>query len=185
MEKAATGSLLDEELAVAFAEAMAGFVASQGRAIVLLDGSPILTGVYDRLSECPLDWTRVIGIHLRERTGPEGLGQQVLIDRLVSRVPMAEFHGLRGAASNLAAVCANHANLLQRRPPDLALAAVEEGGYPILKRGMDGLVCHQPPWIGLCLETLRHLPRCFLAGSSREIERLAPMEETVLTFALF
>jgi hypothetical protein len=98
---------------------------------------------------------------------------------------MAEFHGLRGAASNLAAVCANHANLLQRRPPDLALAAVEEGGYPIFKKEIDGLVCHQPPWIGLSLETLRHLPRCFFAGSSREIERLAPLEEIVLTFALF
>ncbi|MGA1366919.1 MAG: hypothetical protein ACO394_00205 [Blastocatellia bacterium] len=185
MGRAATRSLPDEETAAAIGDGIACLIATQGRAIVLLDGSPLLTRVYDHLSQCPLDWTRVIGIQLRERTGPEGLGQRLLIDWLVSRVPMAEFHGLRGAASNLAAVCANHGALLQRRPPDLALVALEEGGYPIRKRETGGLVCHQPPWIGLCLETLCQLPCCHLAGCSREIESLAPLEETVFTFPLF
>lgn len=184
MEKAATRSSLDEELAATIAGAIARLIATRGRAILLLDGSPLLAGVYDRLSQCSLDWTRVIGIQLRERAGPEGLGQRLLIDRLVSQVPMAEFHALRGAASNLAAVCANHADLLQRRPPDLALATLDEGGYPIHRRTTGGPVCHQPPWIGLSWETLRELPCCLLAGSRREIESLAPLEETVSTFVL-
>lgn len=187
MERATTRSSLDEELAATIAGAIARLVATRGRAILLLDGSPLLAGGYDRLSQCSVDWTRVIGIQLRERAGPEGPGQRLLIDRLVSQVPMAEFHALRGAASNLAAVCANHADLLQRRPPDLALAALDEGGYPIHRshrRMTDGPVCHQPPWIGLSWETLRELPCCLLAGSRREIESLAPLEETVSTFVL-
>jgi hypothetical protein len=184
MEKAATRSSLKEELAATIADAIARLIAIQGRAIVLLDGSPLLAGVYGRLSQCSLDWTRVIGIQLRERVGPEGLGQRLLIDRLVSRVPMAEFHGLRAGASNLAAVCVNHADLLQRRPPDLALVVLDEGGYPIHRRMTDGPVCHQPPWIGLTMEALRELPCCLLAGSRREIESLAPLKETVSTFVL-
>ena len=190
MKWAATRTWLDEELATAIADGMSRVIAAEGRVIGLFDGSPLLAGVYQCLADWPLNWTRVIGIQLRERCGPEGKAQRLLIDRLVSRVPMAEFHSLRGAAPNLAAVCANYADLLRRRPPDLALVALEEGGYPILLQNVSGHpketgpVCHQPPWIGLSFETLRDLPQCLLAGSRREIESLPPFGETVSTYVL-
>ncbi len=37
------------------------------------------------------------------------------------RVPIVEFHGLRGEAANLPAVAANYATLLAARPPDFAV----------------------------------------------------------------
>lgn len=190
MEWAATRAWLDEDLAMVIASRMSRVIAAEGRVIGLFDGSPLLAAVYECLADYQLDWTRVIGIQLRERCGPEGQAQRLLIDRLVSRVPMAEFHSLRGSAPNLAAVCANYADLLRRRPPDFALVALEEGGYPILLQSVSshpkdvGPVCHQPPWIGLSFETLRDLPQCLLVGSRREIESLPPFGETVSTYAL-
>ncbi|MGH9847204.1 MAG: hypothetical protein ACREEM_51565, partial [Blastocatellia bacterium] len=80
-----------------------------------------------------IEWTRVIGFQLEEYVGldedaPQS-SRRFLLDRLVTRVPMAEFHGIRGEAANPAAVCENYAALLRSRPPDFAVLGIgEEGG---------------------------------------------------------
>src|SRR5262249_30248371 len=54
--------------------------------------------------------------------------RRFLLDRLVKRVPMAEFHGLRGEAANPEAVCVNYTALLKSRPPDFAVLELGENG---------------------------------------------------------
>lgn len=80
-----------------------------------------------------IEWMRVIGFHLNEYLGakeddPQSL-RKYLLDRLVLRVPMVEFHGLRGEAANPEAVCANYADLLKSRPPDFAIVSIGENGH--------------------------------------------------------
>lgn len=79
-----------------------------------------------------IEWTRVIGFHLGEHLeldedAPQSC-RKFLLDHLVTQVPMAEFHGLRGEAANPAAVAVNYAALLASRPPDFAVLEVEENG---------------------------------------------------------
>lgn len=79
-----------------------------------------------------IEWTRVIGFHLDEFLGmaedhPQS-HRKYLLDRLVLRVPMAEFHGIRGEAANPEAVCANYAALLKSRSPDFAVLEIGENG---------------------------------------------------------
>ncbi|MGH8598560.1 MAG: 6-phosphogluconolactonase, partial [Gammaproteobacteria bacterium] len=73
-----------------------------------------------------------IGFHLEEYVGLDENAPQsfrrLLLDRLVKRVPMAEFHEIRGEAANPAAVCENYAALLQTRPPDFAVLGIGEDG---------------------------------------------------------
>jgi glucosamine-6-phosphate deaminase len=79
-----------------------------------------------------IEWTRVIGFHLNEYLGMDEDAppsrRKFLLDHLVTRVPMAEFHGLRGEAANPSAVAANYAALLASRPPDFAVLEVGENG---------------------------------------------------------
>lgn len=79
-----------------------------------------------------IEWTRVIGFHQDEFLGmaedaPQS-HRKYLLDRLVMRVPMAEFHGIRGEAANPEAVCANYAALLKSRSPDFAVLKIGENG---------------------------------------------------------
>ena len=79
-----------------------------------------------------IEWTRVIGFHTFELLGADEDAPQsqrkILLDHLVRRVPMAEFHGLRGEAANPDAVCVNYAELLKTRPPDFAVLAIGQSG---------------------------------------------------------
>jgi len=79
-----------------------------------------------------IEWTRVIGFHTFELLGADEDAPQsqrkILLDHLVRRVPMAEFHGLRGEAANPEAVCANYAELLKTRPPDFAVLTIGQSG---------------------------------------------------------
>lgn len=79
-----------------------------------------------------IEWTRVIGFHTFELLGADEDSPQsqrkILLDHLVRRVPMAEFHGLRGEAANPDAVCVNYAELLKTRPPDFAVLTIGQSG---------------------------------------------------------
>ncbi len=105
----------------------------RGRAIGLFASAPSQSEFLDELVKAEdIEWTRVIGFHLDEHLGADEDSPQsrrrFLINRLVKRIPIAEFHGLRGEAANPEAVCANYAALLKTRPPDFATLDLGENG---------------------------------------------------------
>jgi glucosamine-6-phosphate deaminase len=119
--------------AAAVAAEMRRLIAERGRAIGVFSSAPSQSEFLDELVKAEeIEWTRVIGFQLDERLGADEDAPQshrrFLIDRLVRRVPMAEFHGLRGEAANTEAVCANYAALLKSRPPDFATLDLGENG---------------------------------------------------------
>ncbi|MFM8394853.1 MAG: 6-phosphogluconolactonase [Acidobacteriota bacterium] len=119
-------------------------VAARGVAVLIFDGAPALAGSYRLLSEADLPWTRVIGFQLAEWCGvgeddPRS-GRRMLLDSLVCRVAMAEFHGLRGEAANLAAVSVNYGELLAARSSIVAPLSP----LAIVTVGMDGQIGSPP-----------------------------------------
>ncbi|MFN0086680.1 MAG: 6-phosphogluconolactonase [Blastocatellia bacterium] len=107
-------------------------IAERGRAIGLFDSAPSQALFLERLAREPVAWTRVIALQTGEFAG---LGEDApqsrrfsLIDRLVKRVPMAEFHGMRGEAANPRAVMSNYGALLAARPADFAVLGLGRGG---------------------------------------------------------
>ncbi len=122
--------------AAAVAVEIRRLIAERGRAIGLFASGPsqeAQSEFLDCLVETPaIEWTRVIGFQLEEYVGldedaPQSF-RRLLLDRLVKRVPMAEFHGIRGEAANPAAVCENYAALVRSRPPDFAVLGIGEDG---------------------------------------------------------
>ncbi len=120
--------------AAAAAEYITRSIAELGRAVGIFASAPSQTEFLNALVNTPgIEWTRVIGFHLDEYLGmDEGSPQsfrRYLLERLVKKVPMAEFHGLRGEAANPDAVCANYAALLKFRSPDFAALGIGENGH--------------------------------------------------------
>ncbi len=112
--------------ALAIADEIRRLIAARGRAIGIFTAASSQNEFLDELVNAEdIEWTRVIAFHLNEYLGmPEDAPQSLrkyLLDRLVMRVPIVEFHGLRGEAANPEAVCANYAALLKSRPPDFAV----------------------------------------------------------------
>jgi glucosamine-6-phosphate deaminase len=123
------------QMGIASASAVAAeirrLIAEQGRAIGIFASAALQNEFLDELVKAPeIEWTRVIGFQLDEYLGMDETAPQsfrgFLIDRLVRRVPMAEFHPLRGEAANPQAVCANYSALLESRPPDFAVLGIGE-----------------------------------------------------------
>src|SRR5262249_2354497 len=119
----------------AFASAIAAelrqLISGAGRGIGVFDSAQSPGGVLGGLANAQeIEWTRVIGFHLDELLGVDEDSslshRRFLLDRLVKRVPMAEFHGLRGEAANPEAVCVNYTALLKSRPPDFAVLELGE-----------------------------------------------------------
>lgn len=104
------------------------------RAIGIFASAPSQNEFLDALVAAPdIEWTSVIAFHLDEYLGlneeaPQSF-RHYLIERLVKRVPLAEFHGLRGEAANPKAVCVNYASLLAFKPPDFAALGIGENGH--------------------------------------------------------
>ena len=132
---AAAGAMLAEEIR--------RLIHEQGRAIGMFAAAPSQDETLAALVAAPtLEWTSVIAFHLDEYLGlnedaPQSF-RRYLIDRLVMRVPLAEFHGLRGEAANPAAVCQNYARLMAFKPPDFAALGIGENGHLAF---MDPPVC--------------------------------------------
>jgi glucosamine-6-phosphate deaminase len=108
-------------------------IAERNRAIGIFASDPSHIEFWDDLVKAAdIEWTRVIGFHLDEYLGigeeaPNSL-RRFLLDRLVKRVPIAEFHAIRGEAANPEAACANYAALLKSRPPDFAVLGIGPDG---------------------------------------------------------
>ena len=80
-------------------------IRERGRAVVILASAPSQNEFLASLAAAPdIDWSRVIAFHLDEYLGMNEQAPQsfrrFLIDRLVNKVPLGEFHGLRGDAAD-------------------------------------------------------------------------------------
>jgi hypothetical protein len=112
------------ECAQSMAAELRRLIGGRKRAVAIIGVQSV--ALIDRLvTEPAIDWTRVVCFHTRERIGcaeESPSSERWLLNRqLVARVPIAEFHGLRGEAANLSAVCSNYEALLRSKSPDVAL----------------------------------------------------------------
>jgi glucosamine-6-phosphate deaminase len=106
----------------------------RGRAVVILASAPSQNEFLASLAEAPdIDWSRVTAFHLDEYLGMDDHAPQsfrkFLIDRLVNKVPLGQFHGLRGEAPDGAEEAKRYAKLLEENPPDLAVLGIGENGH--------------------------------------------------------
>jgi len=109
-------------------------IQERGRAFVILASAPSQNEFLANLAEAPdVDWSRVSAFHLDEYLGMDERAPQsfrrFLIDRLVNKVPLREFHGLRGDAPDAAQEADRYAELLRTNPPDFAVLGIGENGH--------------------------------------------------------
>ena len=111
-----------------------GLVESRGRSVGIFASAPSQNEFLAALVETPgIDWSRVVGFHLDEYLGMDDRAPQsfrrFLIDRLVSKVALSEFHGLRGEMEDGAAESERYSELLAANPPDFAVLGIGENGH--------------------------------------------------------
>src|SRR5215212_1102867 len=109
-------------------------IEERGRAVVILASAPSQNEFLASLVEAPgIDWSRVTAFHLDEYLGMDDQAPQsfrkFLIDRLVDKVPLCQFHGLRGDAPDGMAEAKRYAKLLAENPPDFAVLGIGENGH--------------------------------------------------------
>ena len=109
-------------------------IQERGRANVIFASAPSQNEFLANLAEAPdIDWSRVVAFHLDEYLGMDDRAPQsfrrFLIDRLTSKVPLGEFHGLRGDAPDGAEEANRYAELLRENPPDFAVLGIGENGH--------------------------------------------------------
>jgi glucosamine-6-phosphate deaminase len=109
-------------------------IEASDKAIGIFASAPSQNEFLAALSEAPgIDWTRVIGFHLDEYLGMDDKAPQsfrrFLIDRLVSKVPLSEFHGLHGELEDAAEESQRYSQLLAANPPDFAVLGIGENGH--------------------------------------------------------
>ena len=109
-------------------------IQDRGKAVLILASAPSQNEFLESLAAAPdIDWSRVTAFHLDEYLGMDDRAPQsfrrFLIDRLVNKVPLGEFHGLRGDSSDGAAEAKRYAELLEQNPPDFAVLGIGENGH--------------------------------------------------------
>lgn len=109
-------------------------IQERGKASIILASAPSQNEFLASLAEAPdVDWSRVTAFHLDEYLGMDDRAPQsfrrFLIDRLVTKVPLGQFHGLRGDAPDGREEAKRYAELLDQNPPDLAVLGIGENGH--------------------------------------------------------
>jgi glucosamine-6-phosphate deaminase len=109
-------------------------IQERSKANVIFASAPSQNEFLANLAEAPnIDWSRVVAFHLDEYLGMDDRAPQsfrrFLIDRLVNKVPIGEFHGLRGDATDAAQEANRYAELLRENSPDLAVLGIGENGH--------------------------------------------------------
>jgi glucosamine-6-phosphate deaminase len=109
-------------------------IQERGRAVVILASAPSQNEFLAHLANAPgIDWSRVTAFHLDEYLGMDENAPQsfrrFLIDRLVNKVPLGAFHGLRGDALDGSEEANRYAQLLKENPPDFAVLGIGENGH--------------------------------------------------------
>jgi hypothetical protein len=162
------------------AYAMAGelrrLIGEERRAIAIIGVQSAQAGLIDNLvTEPGIDWTRVVCFHTREQIGcaeESPISERWLLNReLVARVPIAEFHGLRGEAANLNAVCSNYDALLRSKSPHVAL--IDAGHLLEAPASPSSQVVVTGVMIAMTQNAILSCDRLFVIAASRnEIEAL-------------
>ena len=125
-------------LGAAAAAVVASEIKSQierrGRAVGIFASAPSQNEFLSALvNSANIEWSRLIGFHLDEYLGMNDQAPQsfrrFLLDRLVEKVPIGEFYGLRGEAQDAAGESARYAKLLAENQPDFAVLGVGENGH--------------------------------------------------------
>ena len=111
-----------------------GLIEALDRAVGIFASAPSQNEFLAALVAAPsIDWSKVVGFHLDEYLGMDDQAPQsfrrFLIDRLVSKVALREFHGLRGEAEDGAAESRRYSELLAANPPDFAVLGIGENGH--------------------------------------------------------
>src|ERR1043166_7961565 len=109
-------------------------IQERGKAVLILASAPSQNEFLASLAAAPdVDWSRVTAFHLDEYLGMDDRAPQsfrrFLNDRLVDKVPLSEFHGLRGEATDGTAEANGYAKLLDENPPDFAVLGIGENGH--------------------------------------------------------
>ena len=120
--------------AAVIAAEIRGLIEARGRAVGIFASAPSQNEFLEALVKTPgLDWSRVVAFHLDEYLGMDDRAPQsfrrFLIDRLISKVPISEFHGLRGDADDGPAESKRYSKLLSDNPPDFAVLGIGENGH--------------------------------------------------------
>jgi glucosamine-6-phosphate deaminase len=120
--------------AAVIAAEIRGLIEKRGRAVVIFASAPSQNEFLSALVEAPgIDWSRVVAFHLDEYLGMDEKAPQsfrkFLIDRLVDKVPLGEFHGLRGEVDDGPAEARRYAQLLEANRPDFAVLGIGENGH--------------------------------------------------------
>lgn len=129
-----TRSSMGRAAASAVAAEIRGLIEARGRAVGIFASAPSQNEFLAALVEAPgIDWLRVVAFHLDEYLGMDLRAPQsfrrFLIDRLISKVPISEFHGLRGEAADGSAESKRYSELLADNPPDFAVLGIGENGH--------------------------------------------------------
>jgi glucosamine-6-phosphate deaminase len=109
-------------------------IQERGKATVILASAPSQNEFLANLAAAQdIDWSRVTAFHLDEYLGMDDRAPQsfrrFLIDRLVNKVPLGQFHGLRGDAGDGNDEAKRYAELLEQDPPDFAVLGIGENGH--------------------------------------------------------
>ena len=120
--------------ATVVAREIRGLIEVRGGAVGIFASAPSQNEFLTALVEAPsIDWSRVVGFHLDEYLGMDDRAPQsfrrFLIDRLVTKVAMNEFHGLQGDAEDGTAESERYSELLAANPPDFAVLGIGENGH--------------------------------------------------------
>lgn len=129
-----TRSSMGAAAAKAVAAEIRGLIEARGRAVGIFASAPSQNEFLAALAEAPdLDWSKVVAFHLDEYLGMDDRAPQsfrrFLIDRLVNKVPIGQFHGLRGDANDGVAETKRYSELLSNNPPDFAVLGIGENGH--------------------------------------------------------
>lgn len=129
-----TRESMGEAAAAVIAAEIRRAIRERGRAVVILASAPSQNEFLANLAAAPdIDWSRVIAFHLDEYLGMDEQAPQsfrrFLIDRLVNKVALGEFHGLRGDAADGTEEANRYAELLKQNPPDFAVLGIGENGH--------------------------------------------------------
>ena len=115
------------------AAALAETLARDGRAAIVLASAVSQDPFLAALRRQPIDWPSVTSFHLDEYAGMPATHpasfRRFQHDRLIDRVPIAQFHELRGDAPDLAAECRRYAELLRDAQPCLVALGIGENGH--------------------------------------------------------
>jgi len=103
-------------------------IRERGRAVGIFDGALLPEEFFAALTAEPeLDWTQVIVFQAAEFLGTDDL-RRFLTNHFIMRVPIIEFHAIRGDAANPRAAASNFADRLAGRPADFAVLGIDDNG---------------------------------------------------------